>query len=221
MLPVSDGPSAGGRGAVRGILPAPTTLKPSPAPPAIWPNARCRCRPRFGLTPARTLLALIPCPRFRPAAWPLASLGPAEGLKSLQNSWKVSWAEYGKCTPAQGAVQYLQLGLELDQRYPLVSERAVAACAAGGLLGRRGVFVHHFHGSCVAPNGGREDGGLAERDGAGEEAVLLQHALAAVAQPPRCARTLTRACSPTTCPPAWDTSSCWTLWTGVLVRRLT
>ncbi|KAL4457293.1 hypothetical protein ABPG75_012158 [Micractinium tetrahymenae] len=45
-----------------------------------------------------------------------------EGLKSLQNSWKVSWADYGKCTPAQSAVQYLQLGLELDQQYPLPND---------------------------------------------------------------------------------------------------
>ncbi|KAL4421950.1 hypothetical protein ABPG77_007892 [Micractinium sp. CCAP 211/92] len=45
-----------------------------------------------------------------------------EGLKSLQNSWKVSWGDYGKCTPAQTAVDYLGLGLQLDQSYPLPND---------------------------------------------------------------------------------------------------
>jgi hypothetical protein len=35
--------------------------------------------------------------------------------------WRQAWQEYGKCTAAASAVDYLGLGLQLDQSYPLVS----------------------------------------------------------------------------------------------------
>lgn len=75
------------------------------------------------------LLRLLCLSRARPRTTPPSShaprchllLPPAEGLKSLQNSWKVSWGDFGKCTPAENAVDYLELGVQLDQQYPLVS----------------------------------------------------------------------------------------------------
>ena len=77
----------------------------------------------------------VPCTHISRPHPPLGLPLPAAAeLESIQTSWRASWEEYGKCTPAESAVAYLALGLQLDGRYPLVGTALHCSALARGCV---------------------------------------------------------------------------------------
>lgn len=76
-------------------------------------RAHCRTVP--------SQLCGLPCrlsqpPRLHAPCSPL----PAAVDGNLVRAWRYQWDTFGKCTPSKTAAEYLQLGVVLDRRYPLV-----------------------------------------------------------------------------------------------------
>ena len=58
---------------------------------------------------------------------PAPAAPAAAGTTSLEPVWRYHWEQFGACTSAGAAADYFGLGLDLDQRFPLVS--AALRCA--------------------------------------------------------------------------------------------